>query len=347
MSLRYIDRFGNKKYIAGGAGGSGIDAAIVPYSVYEKLEDKSGLYFVEGAEMEDEWDFSGSKVTFDSETAIDESFKGDITPTEPALMQSGSTLSNLFSKVARLYKNVRYLFGKVDNINNTLNDNFDNGWLKNKNLAHGVSYYNVGQYGRAITLAENFKFKNGVTYTISFDTTNTGAQLYFYEYDKTTQRLIWVIADGTRKYLTVTMTQDVLAWSIILNRSTINSGVCSNLQIEEGSTPTTYVVGNGKSNRELSENTVTYADYDTIKVKTVGEVAYIHFIGWKVTNKGTTTFFPKTASKIRLLVYDNNTHNIIRLHINTDGVIELYNLTNDNSVSNALLYGEASYHCIV
>lgn len=121
--------------------------------------------------------------------------------------------------------------------------------VKTKNVAFNATYndVSVGNTQTGVVVAYAKTLEKGKTYTLSFDTENTGATMQFVSYGKPVTMLTsqYFVADGTRKSVTFTMTDDYyksfsITWVQLRSNSTANSGSCSNLMIEEGKVATTY-----------------------------------------------------------------------------------------------------------
>lgn len=110
-----------------------------------------------------------------------------------------------------------------------------------KNLANNPAFNSVIGWNPCITIPSGFTFEQGKTYTISFDTPNTGVEVYFYFYTHAAQGIQPRILNGSRQSITVTITTTVTTPTIISNRGgSVATGLCSNLQIEQGDTATAY-----------------------------------------------------------------------------------------------------------
>ena len=121
--------------------------------------------------------------------------------------------------------------------------------VRSKNIAYDATYADleVGETNKAVLGCKSLTLEKGKTYTMSFDTENTGGLLTLVTY----QRPLTVIgssnatADGTRKSFTFTMKEEFyknynVTWVQLRSASTANSGLCSNFQIEEGYKATPY-----------------------------------------------------------------------------------------------------------
>lgn len=99
-------------------------------------------------------------------------------------------------------------------------------------------------YYSVITAKTEFTLKQGVTYTISFDTPNTNKIVFYANYTNTVEGFKSVRLDGTRKSLSITPTKDLTGKAIIGVSSTVSAddstGLCSNCMIEVGTTATDY-----------------------------------------------------------------------------------------------------------
>jgi len=118
--------------------------------------------------------------------------------------------------------------------------------VRSKNIAYEVVCNDVTGSTSAEVIGAKARFFKGKTYTISFDTQNTGATLKFVTYERpiklvTSDR---VVADGTRKSITFTMSDDFIKnyriTLVQLFTTNFNSGLCSNIQIEEGTSHSGY-----------------------------------------------------------------------------------------------------------
>lgn len=119
--------------------------------------------------------------------------------------------------------------------------------LRSKNLAYNCIYNDVAVGNTAAVIGGAVTFEKGKTYTISFDTENTGAMLSLSISTAVATAIDsrYPIADGTRKSITLTALVDYMRPQGVTifqlaNSSTANSGLCSNLQIEKGFTATKY-----------------------------------------------------------------------------------------------------------
>lgn len=121
--------------------------------------------------------------------------------------------------------------------------------VRSKNVAFDASYNDVpvGNTNTGVVGAYAKALEKGKTYTFSFDTENTGATMSFVAYGKPLTMLTsqYFVADGTRKSITFTMTDDYyktfsITWVQLRSNSTANSGLCSNVMIEEGEVATEY-----------------------------------------------------------------------------------------------------------
>lgn len=114
-----------------------------------------------------------------------------------------------------------------------------------KNIVGDYTYTDRStQYQGVITAKTEFTLKQGVTYTISFDTPNTNKKVYYLHYAKTKQDFVEVFLNGKRKSLTITPTEDITSKAIINVSSALaegnSTGLCSNCMIEVGTTATEY-----------------------------------------------------------------------------------------------------------
>ena len=114
-----------------------------------------------------------------------------------------------------------------------------------KNILGDCTYADQStQYWGVITAKKDFTLKQGVTYTISFDTPSTNKTVYYPYYAKTTQGFIGILLNGRRKSLTITPTEDITNRGIINVSSALaegsTTGLCSNCMIEEGEKATDY-----------------------------------------------------------------------------------------------------------
>lgn len=120
--------------------------------------------------------------------------------------------------------------------------------LRSKNLTYNCIYNDVAVGNTAAAVISGVvTFEKGKTYTISFDTENTGAMLALSISTAVATAIDsrYPIADGTRKSVTLTALVDYVRPQGVTifqlaNSSTANSGLCSNLQIEESPVATPY-----------------------------------------------------------------------------------------------------------
>lgn len=126
--------------------------------------------------------------------------------------------------------------------------------LKSKNMAINVVSIGgnsqvTGEPNRAsLSVGKALPMYKGNTYTISWDTENTGAIVWctFLSGFRNiiTQSRNYDKCDGTRKWVVVKMTADVLnpqGWALqASSNNTVNTGVCTNFMIEEGEVATEY-----------------------------------------------------------------------------------------------------------
>lgn len=165
-----------------------------------------------------------------------------------AASNSASSASD-FADAAEQYKNEAFHTtpaGYEDFVNQVNSSLEKNGYGAHgiKNLVEQVWYYTQTQQYKTIAEA-TYYVENGKTYTISFDTPNTGVQCYI-QGDSVSglQTTSAFYLDGTRKTITaicVATGQHTKAPFIAIRSNTgVASGMLSNLQIEEGSTATEY-----------------------------------------------------------------------------------------------------------
>ena len=114
-----------------------------------------------------------------------------------------------------------------------------------KNVVGGYSYIDqTTRYYSVITVSQPYTLKQGVTYTISFDTPNTNKAVCFSNYQYTEQGLQNVTLNGTRRSVTITPTRDLSVSALISVTSVVgegnSAGLCSNCMIEIGATATDY-----------------------------------------------------------------------------------------------------------
>ena len=115
---------------------------------------------------------------------------------------------------------------------------------KTKNLLSDVVYVNqTAQHSSVIRGV--CELKEGITYTVSFDTPNTNNVIYFTSYEYVNEGLKQIVLNGERHSITVTPTKDLSINGAIMSvTNTVNTfgetGLCSNCMIEEGSTATEY-----------------------------------------------------------------------------------------------------------
>ena len=121
--------------------------------------------------------------------------------------------------------------------------------LKNKNLAYDVSCNDVSLENRNVSVATaSFSLEKGKTYTISFDTENTGGRITFTTYAKPftlISNYTAVVADGNRQFFVFEVYEDYSIQGVAIlqlpSNSPANSGLCSNLMIAEGIEVIDYV----------------------------------------------------------------------------------------------------------
>ena len=114
-----------------------------------------------------------------------------------------------------------------------------------KNIVGDYVYHDQKiRYYNTITTVEPYTFKQGITYTISFDTPNTNKNVCFANYAHTEEGLKTVSLNGTRRFITFTPTKDLSTRVLMSVTSVVSeenrSGLCSNCMIEEGTTATDY-----------------------------------------------------------------------------------------------------------
>lgn len=165
--------------------------------------------------------------------------------------------------------------------------------LRSKNLTYNCIYNDVAVGNTAAVISGVVTFEKGKTYTISFDTENTGAMLSLSISTAVATAIDsrYPIADGTRKSITLTALVDYMRPQGVTifqlaNSSTANSGLCSNLQIEKGFTATKYtpyvpdgteatVCSCGKNLLHTNRFTVPYTDTTTLfEGKISGDFAF-------------------------------------------------------------------------
>lgn len=230
-----------------------------------------------------------------------------------------------------------------------LSDVYEDGFAS-KNMFDVNGYYSVGSN---ITVSDNSieftnsnytvvryrkKLKAG-KYALSFDLNITSGTSYVgvngAEYRETT---------NGRKQYAITISEEKEVEIAFGGASSTSSGTFTNIQLEKGETATSYQAF-GKPNdvltQELEGEYIT--NYNTIKVKKVGNTIYVHFNGYSVSNNGKTTYFPMNDEIIRLMVYDNTSKSMIRFIINTDKSISLLDM-NGQTITSALVYGEYVYY---
>lgn len=154
--------------------------------------------------------------------------------------------------------------------------------VRSKNVVTRADYKDVPYqestyaYGSPITI--NIALKANKTYTVSFETPNTGALLSFVTYNKPYTIVKGsqnITADGTRKTIVIATSEDYSYnnATILQVRATStaeSSGLCSNFMIEEGDVATEYTeyvadvsgVGLEVSTDDISLPSVYYSDAD-------------------------------------------------------------------------------------
>lgn len=162
---------------------------------------------------------------------------------------------------------------------------------RGKNIVGEYIYTNqTTQYWGVITAKKDFTLKQGVTYTISFDTPNTNMLVYYAHYTNVTEGFKATRLDGKRKFITITPTKDITTNGIISVSSAmsdgIGTGICSNCMIEEGTTATDY---------EPYAEPVTTNIYLDEPLRKIGDYAdYIDFENQKVVRKVSETILNGT-----------------------------------------------------
>ena len=165
---------------------------------------------------------------------------------------------------------------------------------RSKNIAFEVSGRDcaVGETSGGVVGFKSFTFEKGKTYTLSFDTENTGGKIQLVTHNRplTMVSSSMVICNGTRQRVTFTMTDDfyrnyTVTWVQLRADSTANSGLCSNVMVEEGTTATAY--------------TPYVKDVTTATVKQYGAdtnaVIETHTINADGTVEGVTSVYPTTT----------------------------------------------------
>lgn len=151
-----------------------------------------------------------------------------------------------------------------------------------KNIVRDYVYHDQKiRYYNTITTVEPYTFKQGITYTISFDTPNTNKNVCFANYAHTEEGLKTVSLNGTRRFITFTPTKDLSITALMSVTSVVSeenrSGLCSNCMIEEGTTATDY---------EPYIEPVTTNIYLDEPLRKIGNYAdYIDFENQKVVRK--------------------------------------------------------------
>lgn len=126
------------------------------------------------------------------------------------------------------------------------NDNVVVGSIRSKNIAREISYKSpTAKYGDVVSAT--YSLEEGKTYTISFDTTNTNLDIYRQTPGNigfTSLTPYSLTCDGTRKSFTgiasATATYSNITIFSRLSDKSATPLVISNLQIEEGTTASTY-----------------------------------------------------------------------------------------------------------
>ena len=130
---------------------------------------------------------------------------------------------------------------------------------RSANLTYATSITNTSERYQPCIILAPFDYKKGVTYTLSFDTENTGCVLYLASQDDLGLAYMSVTTDGTRKSFTFTMPKDVSNYIFtVRNNSTDgkSTGTCSSVMLNIGSTPLPYQAYEGKTIHEKDlENT--------------------------------------------------------------------------------------------
>lgn len=151
--------------------------------------------------------------------------------------------------------------------------------ITSKNIAYDCVYNDttVGNDNTAACYAELYK---GKTYTLSIQTQNTGSTIKMITYQRPITLLTSasIVCDGTRKSVTFTMTDDFIrnyrvTWLQLVSGS--SSGLCSKLQIEEGTEATAY-----------AEN---IRDLSSVKIQKYGENVFNPALIVDRTQTGITT----------------------------------------------------------
>lgn len=197
--------------------------------------------------------------------------------------------------------------------------------VRSKNVAYRVIYGDVevnpsatSTYGGVVMAT--MSLEAGKTYTISFNTENTGAALALVNWQRpyTIKGSRFFTADGTRKSVVIVMNSDYKSEASTMlqmdSSSTANSGLCSNFMIEEGTTATPYteyvdvstasVSKCGKNlisypydNTTLTRNGITFTDNGdgsiTVNGTATSNSAFIFNSKWELADGATYIFSVK------------------------------------------------------
>lgn len=151
--------------------------------------------------------------------------------------------------------------------------------IKSKNIAYDCVYNNTTATNEN-TAACYANLYKGKTYTLSIQTENTGATIKVLTHQRPITLLTNanIVCDGERKSVTFTMTDDFVrnyrvTWLQLVSGA--SSGLCSNLQIEEGFEATAY--------------TENISDLSTVKMLRFGENLFNPALIVERTQTGITT----------------------------------------------------------
>ena len=126
---------------------------------------------------------------------------------------------------------------------------------RSANLTYAISIKSTSVRFESCIILAPFDYKKGVTYSLSFDTENTGCVLYLAAQDDLGLAYMSIITDGTRKSFTFTSPKDVSNYIFyVRNNSTdgLSTGTCSNVMLNVGSTPLPYQPYN--QNKHITNN---------------------------------------------------------------------------------------------
>lgn len=208
------------------------------------------------------------------------------------LLESGTNSQKLWTKVAALFKNMRWVNKKIGAVNDKFNDNAD--WLKSKNLFDGTVEHlttldglTFASYVEPLETIAVIKVEPNKTYTMTKALSNRSIVCFTRDYPALNGPIInWPTSiDNTRTEQTVTVPTNANYMVVFINFDNGTSPISAkeainSLQVEEGSIATPYqpyIMSNVELTNDLNAGRLVVKKNESLNT---------YFMGMLISGKG-------------------------------------------------------------